>query len=98
MMNYKRVGLMLRGVREIIEEGTGMDISQVIVPASSVLEDVCRAFALSDEETAAVLGGRQPQASCDVLTVPVLGIITGGPEDLVVWGGVRDYFGGGEGA
>ena len=97
-MNYKCVGLILRGVREIIEEGTGMDIGQVIVSASDVLEDVCRAFALSDEGIAAVLGEERPQASCDVLAVPILGIITGGLEDLAVWDGVRNYFGGGKGA
>jgi hypothetical protein len=100
-MNCRRIALTLRGVRETIEEGCETKIGQVVLPASDVLEDVCRAFALSDEETAGVLGEveqgpptlRQAQDAA-TLAIPVLGRITGGPEDAAVWERVNALFDG----
>jgi hypothetical protein len=93
-MNYKRITRLLRGFRERVEaEADGLTVHQIEAPIAYVLEDLCRAFALSDEETAEVLGEVQPDPP-STLTIPVLGTITGGPEDRAVWERVHVLFDG----
>jgi len=96
-MSETQVAQVLQSVREDIEQGVGASAHDVLMPVTNVLEDICRALAISDDEVAMVLGKRETPAVTETVSVPVLGVITGGEEDQEVWAIVKDYFEGGGG-
>lgn len=90
-MNYKRIVNTMKGVRMALEEGCGVNVGQITVSAANLLEDVCRAFALGDDEIAEVLGEVEANEASTVI-IPILRPLTGGPEDEEMWKGVHAFF------
>jgi hypothetical protein len=91
-MNGLSIVFTPKDIGVIAGEDAGEGIDQLTIPAVALLEKVSRALGLGDDEVAEVL----EEAALDdesMVTIPVLGTITGGEEDRAVWDRVAEFVG-----